>query len=74
MRQYKKRFGVHEVTIDQIYKQIQKRDDLDMNRKIAPLVPYKESKIINNTAIKRVDTVKRILTLFHKRYPEVPVD
>jgi cytidylate kinase len=74
LRQYKKRYGVHNVTLDAIYKQIQKRDDLDTNRKLAPLKPNDATKVINNSKIKRIDTVRRMLRVIHKRFPELRVD
>jgi cytidylate kinase len=74
LRQYKKRYGVQNVTLDTIYKQIARRDELDTNRKIAPLKPLPTSKVINNSMIKRVDTVRRMLSVIHKRFPELKVD
>jgi cytidylate kinase len=74
LRQYVKRYGIHDATLDTIYKQIQKRDSLDINRKLAPLKPNPKSKIINNSMIKRVDTVRRMLNIVHKRYPELKID
>jgi cytidylate kinase len=65
---------VHNVTLDAIYKQIQKRDDLDTNRKLAPLKPGEGTKVVNNSKIKRVDTVRRMLRVIHKRFPELAVD
>jgi cytidylate kinase len=74
IRQFKKRFGISNVSLDTIYKQIQKRDYLDINRKIAPLRKEKNAKVINNTALKRINSVKRMLFIIHKRFPELTID
>jgi cytidylate kinase len=74
LKQYRKRYGIHDVTLDTIYKQIKKRDDLDIKRKIAPLKPQPFSKIINNSMIKRINTVCRMLNIIHKRFPELKLD
>ncbi|MDR3249735.1 MAG: (d)CMP kinase [Mycoplasmataceae bacterium] len=74
LRQYKKRYGIHNVSLDTIYKQIQRRDDLDINRKLAPLKINEGTKIINNSMIKRIDTVKRMLNIIHRRFPELKID
>jgi len=73
-RQYKKKFGVGNVSLQTIYKQIDDRDSLDINRKIAPLKPEVGSKIINNSKIKRVETVYRMLNIVHKRFPELKIN
>jgi cytidylate kinase len=74
MGQFKKKYGIVDSNIDTLYKQIQKRDFLDINRKIAPLKKEKGTKVINNTTCKRVDTVKKMLFVIHKRYPELAID
>ncbi|MDR2636547.1 MAG: (d)CMP kinase [Mycoplasmataceae bacterium] len=74
LRQYVKRYGIHDATLDNIYKQIKKRDSMDINRKLAPLRPNPNSKVINNSMIKRVDTVRRMLFIVHKRFPELKID
>jgi len=72
-RQYKKKFGVSNVSFGSIYKQIYDRDKLDTDRKIAPLRTEKGSKVINNSKIKRLETVHRMVNIVRKRFPELPI-
>jgi cytidylate kinase len=74
LRQYKKKYGVDNVSLDTIYKQIKKRDDLDMLRTISPLKINKGTKVINNTCLKREETVKRMLSVVHARFPELVIN
>jgi cytidylate kinase len=76
MRQYIERYGVSSVSLNQIYNQIKTRDDMDSERKLAPMQinSFPNTKIINNTCLKRKDTVKRMLSIVHKRFPELVID
>ncbi|MDR2568531.1 MAG: (d)CMP kinase [Mycoplasmataceae bacterium] len=76
LRQYVKRYGVnqHQVSLNTIYKQIERRDSLDMKRKLSPLKFEPGMKVINNSMIKRIDTVKRMLKVIHKKYPELDIN
>lgn len=74
LRQYIERYGVQNVSLETIYKQIKRRDDLDINRKIAPLKAIAGTKVVNNTKLKRIDTVKRMLIVVHARFPDWEID
>ncbi|MCL1050503.1 (d)CMP kinase [Shewanella abyssi] len=60
-----------DVKIDQLLSEIKERDDRDMNRSVAPLVPAEDALIIDTTGISIEDVLELALTHIHKSF-QVP--
>ncbi|QQX78311.1 (d)CMP kinase [Shewanella sp. KX20019] len=56
-----------DVKIDQLLSEIKERDDRDMNRSVAPLVPAEDALIIDTTDIDIEDVLELALTHIHKK-------
>jgi cytidylate kinase len=56
-----------EAEFKNVLKEIKERDKRDMNRKISPLKPAKDSYLIDNTNEKSVDTIKKILEIIKSK-------
>ncbi|PKG58101.1 (d)CMP kinase [Shewanella sp. Choline-02u-19] len=57
-----------DVKIDQLLSEIKERDDRDMNRSVAPLVPAEDALIIDTTDISIEDVLDMALTHIHKSF------
>ena len=60
-----------DVKIDQLLSEIKERDDRDMNRSVAPLVPAEDALVIDTTNISIEDVLAMALTHIHKSF-QVP--
>ena len=56
-----------DVNIDQLLSEIKERDDRDMNRSVAPLVPAEDALVIDTTNINIEDVLDLALTHIHKK-------
>ena len=56
-----------DVNIDQLLSEIKERDDRDMNRSVAPLVPAEGALVIDTTNINIEDVLDLALTHIHKK-------
>ncbi|ABZ76605.1 cytidylate kinase [Shewanella halifaxensis HAW-EB4] len=56
-----------DVNIDQLLSEIKERDDRDMNRSVAPLVPAEDALIIDTTNINIEDVLDLALTHIHQK-------
>lgn len=56
-----------DVNIDQLLSEIKERDDRDMNRSVAPLVPAEDALVIDTTNINIEDVLDMALTHIHKK-------
>ena len=56
-----------DVNIDQLLAEIKERDDRDMNRSVAPLVPAEGALVIDTTNINIEDVLAMALTHIHKQ-------
>ncbi|GIU49593.1 cytidylate kinase [Shewanella sairae] len=56
-----------DVNIDQLLAEIKERDDRDMNRSVAPLVPAEGALVIDTTNINIEDVLDMALTHIHKQ-------
>ncbi|GIU35544.1 (d)CMP kinase [Shewanella schlegeliana] len=56
-----------DVNIDQLLSEIKERDDRDMNRSVAPLVPAEDALVIDTTNINIEDVLDMALTHIHQK-------
>lgn len=56
-----------DVNIDQLLSEIKERDDRDMNRSVAPLVPAADALVIDTTNINIEDVLDMALTHIHQK-------
>ncbi|GIU17178.1 MULTISPECIES: (d)CMP kinase [unclassified Shewanella] len=56
-----------DVNIDQLLSEIKERDDRDMNRSVAPLVPAEDALVIDTTNINIEDVLDLALTHIHQK-------
>lgn len=62
-----KRRGIHNVSIEEIEKEIEKRDYMDSSREISPLLQANDSIEIDTSNITIDETVEKIISLYKER-------
>ena len=61
----------HNITFEQVYADMQARDNRDLNRSAAPLKPAPDAVVVDTTNFKLEDSLKVIVPLVEKKLAEL---